>query len=266
MSVISTDEWLLESYDDPIKLCENIQRYFDGASASDIYLHLTIHGMYNRPLKNGIDQIKRLQEKGIWEIIREQEIKLRKLWNGPNIPIFIFPSELSNRELRQNFNGKSGLSFADKLFLFVSEGNSTNEMKALFTHEYNHVCRLTSYKKKEKDYVLLDTIILEGLAENAVIEQLGTKYTANWVSYYNDTELENIWYRHIFPMSHLPKYLQKHRDILYGMNLYPKMVGYCVGFYLVKRFMRKHKFTSKELLPIESKEIAQIKESESEDE
>ncbi|WP_369010262.1 DUF2268 domain-containing putative Zn-dependent protease [Oceanobacillus alkalisoli] len=54
------------------------------------------------------------------------------------MPIFIFPSDRSNTEI----NGKSGLSFHDKLFLFISGETSLTEIKALLTHEYYHVCRL----------------------------------------------------------------------------------------------------------------------------
>src|SRR5699024_2978860 len=107
-----------------------------------------------------------------------------KKWNGPNIPIFILPSDQHNRKLQRELSGKSGLTFQDKLFLFISEDTSESELKSLFTHEYNHVCRLSQYPKEE-DYTLLDTIILEGLAENAVRERFGDQATANWTRHYS---------------------------------------------------------------------------------
>ena len=60
----------------------------------------------------------------------------------------------------------------------------------MFTHEYNHVCRLSKFQKSEEDYVLLDSIILEGLAENAVRERLGEEFLATWTSYYSNEELK----------------------------------------------------------------------------
>src|SRR5699024_2797253 len=170
----------------------------------------------------------------------------------------IFPSDPNNRKLREDFNGKSGLAYADKLFLFVSDENSENEIKALFTHEYNHVCRLMKLDKKEKDYVLLDTIILEGLAENAVFERLGDKYTANWTKYYSKAELRKMWHHIIMPYRHTPKDVQRHQSILFGLHFYPKMVGYCVGYYLVKKYLMENKLTSKELLGLPSSKIAQV--------
>lgn len=263
MSVVNTEKWLLDSWNNPIKICENLKKHFKGVSASEIYRHMVRHGMYHRPLKNGNDLIKTLMKNNFWNVVRNEEQILKKLWNGPDIPIYIFPSEPNNRELRQNFNGKSGLAFADKLFLFVSENNSENEIKALFTHEYNHVCRLTKFKKKEKDYVLLDTIILEGLAENAVLEQLGDANMAKWTLYYSDEQLERMWHRIVRPSSHLPKYSRRHRDILYGLRFFPKMVGYCVGYYLVRKCVEENKLTSEKLLDMPSRKIAQVQEDES---
>lgn len=260
MGVISTDKWLQSSWDHPIKLCEKLKKHFTGVSASEIYRYLTMHGMYEHPLKNGVELIQRLKKNNIWKIIEKEEEKLRKQWDGPKIPIYIFPSDPYNQELRKNFNGKAGLAFSDKLFLFVSENNSKNEIKALLTHEYNHICRLNQFEKKEEDYVLLDTIILEGLAENAVFEHFSDKYTADWTSYYSDTELEDMWSRLILPNCHLSKYHRKHHVLLYGIGFYPKMVGYCVGYYLVHRFLKKNQLTSKELLRIPSSKIAQVQE------
>lgn len=259
MTVINTDKWLHESLDNPIEMCERLEKNFIGVSSNEIYQHLVMHGMYQQPLDDGKELIKELQEKDTWETVQKAESRLRKKWGGPNIPIFIFPADSKNRNLSRNFNGKSGLAFADKIFLFVSPHNSESEIHALFTHEYNHTCRLTKYEKDEDDYVLLDTIILEGLAEAAVLEQLGDEYTAKWTTYYSDDELKRIWQRLILPASRLPKHHHRHQKILYGKYFYPKMAGYAVGYYLVNKYMEKNDLKSKELLVISSEEIAQCK-------
>jgi len=260
MTVINTDKWLHESMDNPVKMCERLEKNFTGVSSNEIYQHLVMHGMYQQPLDDGKELIKELQEKDTWETVQKAESRLRKKWGGPNIPIFIFPADQKNRDLSRNFNGKSGLAFVDKLFLFVSTTNTKKEIKALFTHEYNHTCRLKKYETEENDYVLLDSVILEGLAEAAVLEQLGDEYTAKWTTYYSDGELEKMWRRLIQPSRQLPKNHQRHQKLLYGVGFYPKMAGYAVGYYLVKKHMEKYKLTSKELLDIPSEEIAQIKE------
>ena len=101
------------------------------------------------PLTSEKDRIIKLQSNQVWEIIQNEAQSLQKLWKGPEIPIFIFPSETSNEIIKIEFNGKSGLAFKDKLFLFISEENNEVEIRSLLTHEYNHVCRLTYYQNRK---------------------------------------------------------------------------------------------------------------------
>jgi uncharacterized protein YjaZ len=258
MGVIRTDKWLLDSYHKPIEICEKLKGHFDGALAFEIYDHLILHGMYH-PLRNGNEVVNKLQKNKVWEIVQEEKLRLQKVWKGPNIPIFIFPSDKNNRKLKQDFNGKSGLAFKDKLFLFISEDNTEKELRALFTHEYNHVCRLSKFQKNEEDYVLLDSIILEGLAENAVRERLGEECLATWTSYYSNEELKKMWNHLVLPNRNILKNDLKHQTILYGLRFYPKMLGYCVGYYLVKNYIEATNKTSKDLLNIKTDHIAQIK-------
>jgi uncharacterized protein YjaZ len=258
MGVIRTDEWLHDSYHKPIEICEKLTVHFEGALASEIYDYLIQHGMY-LPVRNGNEVVKKLQKNKVWEIVQEEKLRLQKVWDGPNIPIFIFPSDKNNRKLKQDFNGKSGLAFKDKLLLFISEDNMEKEIRALFTHEYNHVCRLSKYQKNEEDYVLLDTIILEGLAENAVRERWGEEFLATWTSYYSTEELQKMWNNIVFPNRNSLKNDLNHQNIMYGLRFYPKMVGYCVGYYLVKNYLESTNKTSKDLLNTETDHIAQIK-------
>ncbi|WP_312473148.1 DUF2268 domain-containing protein [Neobacillus sp.] len=257
MGVIRTDEWLHDSYHEPIEICEKLKVHFKGALASEIYEYLTLHGMYH-PLRNGNEEVKKLQINKVWEIVEEEKLRLQEVWVGPNIPIFIFPSDKNNRKLKQDFNGKSGLAFKDKLFLFISEDNTEKEIRALFTHEYNHVCRLSKFQKNEEDYVLLDTIILEGLAENAVRERMGDEFLATWTSYYSNEELNKMWKNIVLPNKNVLKNDLKHQNILYGLRFYPKMLGYCVGYYLVKNYLEATNKKSKDLLNIHTDTITQI--------
>lgn len=257
MSVIRTDKWLLDSYHKPIEICEKLTKYFKRAGASDIYEYLIQYGMY-QPRRTGSEVVKKLQNKRVWEIVHHENKQLQKMWDGPETKIFIFPSDQYNRKLKRDFNGKSGLAFKDKLFLFVAEDNTEKEIRALFTHEYNHVCRLAEDSKNEDEYVLLDTIILEGLAENSVRERFGDEYLSAWTSYYSNEKLEEMWKDIILPNKDISKKDAKHQQILYGTRRYPRMLGYCVGYYVVKKFMEETKKTSKDLLSMKTNTIAQI--------
>lgn len=262
MSVIRTDLWLLELYDKPIEICEKLTGYFD-ASATEIHNYLTLHGMYRQPLKNGVT-IEKLQNKNIWGMVENEAQLLQKIWKGPDVPIFIFPSDHNNQKLIQHYQGKSGITFHDKLFLFISEYNEEDEIRALLTHEYNHICRLAKYDKYEKDYVLMDSIILEGLAENAVKERMGEQFISHWVSYYSKEKLEEMWKNLIQPNKNIPINHFTHHHILYGFGAYPNMAGYCVGYYLVKKYMKENGLTSIDLIDAPSEKIAEIDDSTSE--
>lgn len=255
MPVIRTDKWLRDSFSEPLTFCERLEDYFDEGKAVDIYRHLTIHGMY-QPTNDGVETVRKLEENDVWSIIEQEHRHLKKLWNGPDIPIFIFPAEKRNKRLKADFNGKSGLAFQDKCFLFVSENNEKKEILALFTHEYSHVTRLTKLAKTEGK--LLDAVILEGLAENAVRERFGDKLLAGWTSYYSDEELAKFWKTLIQPNKDIKENHRKYFDLLYGLRFYPKMLGYCVGYYLVKKYLDENKYSTKEILAHSSEKIAKI--------
>jgi uncharacterized protein YjaZ len=257
MGVIPTDKWLLKFYEHPIKMCEILVPYFKGTAAGEIYQYLRSFGMY-RPLKNGRKVIEKLQRNKVWTIIEQQYNKLLKEWSGPKTNVFIFPSDSLNRQIQRDFNGKSGLAFHDKIFLFLSEENEEIEMRALFTHEYNHVCRMAMSKKTEEEYILLDSVIMEGLAESAVKELMGERYVASWTTYYKEEQLKKIWLNIIKPNLQIPKQDRRHRNILYGQNFYPKMGGYCTGYYLVQHVLKNQKLNTKDLLSLESEKILQL--------
>lgn len=258
MDIIKTDQWLFESYEEPMDICRKLRKYFNDVEASHIYQHLTRHGMYQNSFI-GIDRlIKTLRKNKTWKLIHTYSIELKNRWDGPDVPIFILPADPSHQNLKQGIDGKSGLAFKDKVFLFISDHHSENELKALLTHEYNHVCRLNKLAKKESDYVLLDTIILEGLAENAVQSLIGKKYVAPWVNNYTTKEMQKMWRKIVYPNRNLPKNNIKHYNILYGQGFFPTMAGYAVGYYLVDQYIKEIKSKGKDLLNLPSETISQI--------
>lgn len=248
MGVVRTDKWLQDLYDEPVELCGKLVDYFDGVLASEIFEYLTMHGMYFSPFNKAEDFLVKLKDNNVWKTVHKEKQQLQEKWDGPDIPIFIFPSDTNNQRLMRDSNGKSGLAFSDKLFLFISGQNEEEEVRALFTHEYHHVCRLSSYQASLKDYELLDAIILEGLAENAVRERFGEKLTASWTSYYSDQQLEKMQNKLVMPNKEIQQTDPRHQRILYGLGLYPKMAGYSVGYYIVKKYMEANTKTTKDLL------------------
>ena len=62
----------------------------------------------------------------------------------------------------------------------------------LLAHEYHHICRLHQIETKETEYTLLDTMIMEGLAEQAVTERY-TENNAPWTAYLSKEEAVYYW-------------------------------------------------------------------------
>ena len=248
MTVHPTDQWLIETNFHPVLLCKKITK-----EAKELHHHLTLHGMYRHPTQVSRDWITHLREREIWKWISQAEKKLQKQWDGPNISIYIFPADSTNRELKQQHHGKAGIAFKKKIFLFVSETNSMKEILALFTHEYHHVCRLWHDKKQVEEYVLSDTIILEGLAEYVVRKKFGPSYASSWSSYYSIEETKEIYRKYIYPHKNVAITEPKHQHILYGFPPYPKMAGYAVGYHLVQQYQKQHQKNPIELLKTPTK-------------
>ena len=254
MSVIQTDKWLCKYYEEPIKVCENLLPYFEDVTARELYDYLGSHGMY-RPTKNGKETVTLLQKKNIWKLVQLEWRILKRIWDGPEIPIFIFPSDENNVQIARDFNGKSGVAFKDKLFLFLPHNIKTNELKALLTHEYNHICVLAKDKRNEEEMTLLDSVLIEGLAESAVKKEIGIEWVASWANYYTVEQLEGYFENIIYPNRSMKRIERDHNNILFGKGFYPKMVGYCVGFHLVQKALKRQKITYEDIMKMSLNDI-----------
>lgn len=255
MPIVSTNDWLTHMLNNPRSFEEKLAVYFPKSSFKEVIHLLTSHGMF-RIGREPKERIEAFIKKDLWRKLHPHFRKLQKLWNGPDIPVFLFPSDSKNRHIQREFNGKSGVAFSDKLFLFVRENVEEAELLAVLTHEYHHICRLKTMRKKEEDLTLLDTLVMEGLAEHAVKEQVGEGYLAPWTKYYNRERAIQYWEKHIYSNRHAKKEERIHDELLYGMRWYPKMVGYNVGYHLVTSYTKSNRLSSVKLMHISSQEIA----------
>ncbi|MCP6682919.1 DUF2268 domain-containing protein [Bacillus nakamurai] len=254
MSVKLTYQWMKKaaSIDD---LAEHILPLFSGAKKKEwrpILGTLQNHGMF-RNMKDGLFTINQLKEKGCFSHIQKEESYLKEKWGGPDVPIIVLPVDERNRRIRLEFGSKSGLAFRDKMFLFLSSDSSNSAVSAIMTHEYNHVCRLEHVTKDEKDDTLLDIIMMEGLAEYAVYERFGSSLTGEWTSYYTPEQLQILFEKRIKPNLGLKRDSRMFSQLLYGKGYVPSMLGYAVGFDIVKKYLTANKKTVEEALSIPSK-------------
>jgi uncharacterized protein YjaZ len=245
MGIIRTDKWLDKEFDTPSKICEKLVSSFKGLSAAKIYHQLTDFGMY-RASRLTKEIFNSMKEKMVWEEVEGIFQEYKKKWGGPDIPIYLFPiGQNKSFFSRQQEKVKGGVSYPDKMFLFLSDRLNSKELEALFVHEYHHICRLNRQSKRFDDYTLLDSIIIEGLAEYSVLVHCGRNYVADWCTMYSENELDDFWERFLQDNLDIKKSEKKHDDLLYGAGRIPKLLGYAAGFKIVEDYYRDNHYSTK---------------------
>lgn len=245
MGIIRTDRWLEEMFDRPTKICEKLVPAFKGLSAPKIYNQLTDFGMY-RASRMTKEIFNWMKENKIWEEVDGIFQEYKRIWGGPDIPIYLFPIS-QNRSFfsRREEKVKGGVSYPDKMFLFLSDRLNSKELEALFVHEYHHICRLNRQSKRFDEYTLLDSIIIEGLAEYSVLVHCGRNYLADWCTMYSGDELDDYWERYIEGNLDIKKSESRHDDLLYGTGRIPKLLGYAAGFKIVEDYYGHNHYSTK---------------------
>ncbi|WP_226670578.1 DUF2268 domain-containing protein [Metabacillus litoralis] len=250
MSVIDTVEWLKKATTNQ-DIYKKLERYFTNMKEDEIAKYLQTFGMYQRSTYLE-EWVERIENDQILKYVKRLESMLKEEWGGPDVPIFTFPCEQNNRKIQIEYDGRSGLAFHNKLFLFLSQDVKKNHIKSLFIHEYHHVCRLAVVSKKEKSFTIIDTMIMEGLAENAVREKLGEDSVASWTKRYTEMQCQRFLDRIILPNKEVTRENPKFSQLMFGTGLYPSMLGYSVGYYLVKKYMENSSKKTKQLLAVDA--------------
>ncbi|RFU68030.1 hypothetical protein D0469_13130 [Peribacillus saganii] len=231
MAVINTFEWLKKEVVTQEEVCGHFRELLNEENPRRLYAYLRNYGMYIEGY--GIkSRLEGLLKKNVWGKISEYLKSYQEKWKGPDVPVFIFPLQPKGLFSRRT-EDKSGLAFKDKLFLFINPGIPEKELEALFVHEYHHVCRLNKSKKREEDFTLLDAMVLEGLAEQAVETYVGPAYLARWTSLYSDRTVRKLYERYLKDHINIKKNDSMHDELLYGANGKPFMLGYCTGYRIV---------------------------------
>lgn len=205
-----------------------------------------------RPDSQAIRTFNDLQKQDAWTKIGQFYQTYRKKWKGPSVEIYIFPINEANSYFTKRLKGRSGLALHNKLFLFLSATDDEKYWESLFVHEYHHAARMIQYKKKSEDYTLLDSLVFEGLAEQAVFLYCGEKYISNWQKNFSDSNLQFYWQRFYEPNLMINKKDSLHDDLLFGRKKVPKMMGYAIGAELVNGYINKNQMKITESLHIQS--------------
>lgn len=182
----------------------------------------------------------------VWKIIEQEATTLQNEWQGPTVPIYIFP-------IADGFI-KNGIAYKNAIFLFISNQLTPQQLQALLTHEYHHICRRNLSKEP---LTLLDSILMEGLAEDAVETRFGKEALSPWTERYSLKEVLHFWNTQLSSKLHQIG-LQNHQVYLYGdpkIGL-PKWIGYCTGFRIVQAFKTNYgPISTESLLSMSSEDI-----------
>lgn len=253
MVVVRTDEWLDKEFSNPVAICERFLKEFDESESKPIYEYLSSFGMYH-PNRASFQTYEILKKKKTWETINKIYEKYKKKWNGPQVNIYIFPITQSYTTFfRKRKTKKSGVSFPDRMFLFIGDYEDERELEALFVHEYHHVCRMKKQNRNPLEFTLLDSIILEGLAELEVEKNCGKEYLADWCHFYSKEDIEMYMKKYIMSNLKLKKTEKQHDQLLFGFGAYPKLLGYACGYYLVRNSYKENYFSTKTSFTIPGK-------------
>ncbi|WP_313893042.1 DUF2268 domain-containing putative Zn-dependent protease [Psychrobacillus sp.] len=219
---------------------------------------LSRHGLFTPHEWKSVETVvKKMEEQKVWEIVKQHYRFLRKRWNGPHVSIYIFPIRSVRLELGEQLPSKNGVAYRGALFLFLSTELTTEEIKALLTHEYNHVCRLDHLNLAPDKITLKDSLIIEGLGEYAVKDLHGEKLVGPWVNLYSFTEANEIWEKHFIPSLNITG-VNNHFIFLYGKSRspLPKWIGYYIGYQMVHSYEEKHgPFSNEKLYSKSAEEI-----------
>ncbi|ENH98187.1 hypothetical protein J416_01794 [Gracilibacillus halophilus YIM-C55.5] len=266
MSIKPTEKWLAD-YTRQIEtrameparaqiqsICQPLQHYFQQTDATTIQQHFIRHGLFS-PTVHDKHMIQKWVKRNYRRVVNKLFQKLRKQWNGPDTTVFILPSDERSHELREWFHGNAGLSFQDKVFLFVSTTASSKQLAAVLIHEYNHTCRLHYLSKEDDAFDVTDAILLEGIAEYTVRQILGADYGNQWLEKFSAQEAQTLWQKWIQTQQHITRFHPLHDKIMYGGGTLPKNFGYHMGYHIIRHYCQKHQCSIKQLLYTHNEDI-----------
>ncbi|WP_108670056.1 DUF2268 domain-containing protein [Peribacillus acanthi] len=239
---MDTKEWLEKHADNPIEITKLLLDAFQEDDVEKLHQYLQNQGMF-RGGKKSEEDFRKMVDRSLWAEAEKIFQNYKIQWSGVDIPIYLFPIKSASLFIRGE--RKLGIAFKDKMILFLSPNVEVKELEAIMIHEYHHVNRLNKMTKPAKEMSLLDSLIMEGLAEYTVNQILGERYTAKWTSIYQESEVNKLWEKHIKENLTIQKHEKLHEAIMYGKNGYPALLGYCIGYYLVKEYYSIHHYSTK---------------------
>jgi uncharacterized protein YjaZ len=238
--LFDTSSWVLRHHLDKIPLSKAFQQLFDKDKTKikeEWFGFLMSQGMM--PVSAGTKRDWLEWRKNINLIdLKEHMLDLRKEFSGPAIDIFLFPLNQRHTNIMEELDGKNGCTFPNYIIAFWKDSLPGNDQKALLLHEYHHACRIKYQRINETSITLLESMIMEGLAEWEVQTRLGKEYSAPWTKRYSREKVET-WWKEIYSKNIGLRGRQNHADLLYGSRKgIPPLMGYQLGYEIVSNYFK----------------------------
>ncbi|SEO15922.1 Uncharacterized protein YjaZ [Amphibacillus marinus] len=218
-------------------IIEPLSTVIDSLALVDLKWLLEQHGLF-QPAANNHKQIEQLLNSDVWQQVDDLYKHFQEQWHGPDTKIILLPADLNNNVLTKKFNCISGLTVQATIFLFITDKILPEQLKALIVHEYSHAYRLSTTRR----LTLLDTIILEGVAEYLVHAYCDSNLQTSGLfsSPLKKASFLSVWNKWVKPNLTIYERHPLHSRIMYGnVEDLPDLAGYQVGYYLVSEWARQ---------------------------
>ncbi|MGP4074952.1 DUF2268 domain-containing protein [Halobacillus sp. K22] len=223
-------------------MCQPAQHPFEGLTEEEIQYILLSYGLFKPDAwRRACKLVKKWKEDGLYGKLEKEYHHLKKIWKGPDVPVYLYPFQEGSSFLRGDKKNKGGVAFKEGLYLFYGEPKREDDWKAVLAHEYNHVCRLTEKNVDMEHVTLLESLVIEGLGEYAVCEVYGKDYTSPWTTLYSEKRLNQLW-RDKFILNLSTEERERHMDFLYGNKKrgLPRWAGYQIGYKIIESYHEAH--------------------------
>lgn len=266
--IIRTEHWLKHLYEDD-RFLRKKDKLPPFKRLMDHHQEWKVEEWYDFLFKNGLlppsENVKKYwlswQKSSPYVGLAPLLKQLQNELEGPSIDVFPLPINVYNDFLMKVMQKKNGVTFSSMILLFLHESVSLKEREALLIHEYHHACRLAFQKMNERNITLLESIVMEGLAEHEVKKRLGKKYVSAWMEMYQD-ELLFHWWEKVVKNKRNLRGRRKHVSYIYGGEYgIPRWLGYAIGYRMVSSFLQNSAengekgVSSYDLLKINGEEI-----------
>lgn len=243
MNVYDSSSWVIRHYYYQMSIEDSFKRLFKQdlkKNKDEWFAFLIDQGMIPISEVKRKDWLKWRRKLNVIEHTRFIK-NLKDAFSGPDIDLYLFPLNRSHTKIMNDLGGKNGCSFQTYILLFWVDDLALIKQKALLLHEYHHIARLHHQKVNEETITLLESMIMEGLAEWEVQKRMGKDHLAPWTSLYKEEEIKEWWNR-LYKRNLQLTGRTFHYPYLYGdIDGIPPLMGYQVGYYLVKQYMNMNK-------------------------